>query len=72
MNRKPLKMNTRENLTAHAFLIPFYLGLIFFFLVPLFNSLRMSFSDVSVGIDGYTYKWVGFDQYYDVSKNEKC
>lgn len=65
MNRKPLKMNTRENLTAHAFLIPFYLGLIFFFIIPLFNSLRMSFSDVSVGISGYTYKWIGLDQYYD-------
>ena len=65
MNKKPLKMNTRENLTAHAFLIPFYLGLIFFFIIPLFNSLRMSFSDVSVGISGYTYKWMGLEQYKD-------
>ena len=61
--KKILSLRGRENLTAHMFLIPFYLGLIFFFLTPLIESIKMSFANVSVTLEGYHYEYVGFENY---------
>lgn len=60
---RDLKLNTRTSLTAHAFLIPFYIGIIVFFLVPLVNSLIMSFSNVIVTDNGYKYDFIKFQNY---------
>ena len=60
---RDLKLNTRTSLTAHAFLIPFYIGIIVFFLVPLVNSLFMSFSNVIVTDNGYKYDFIKFQNY---------
>lgn len=56
-------MAGRKALEAQIFLIPFYLGLWFFFLLPLFQSVRMSFSDVSVYPGGYKFDFIGFGNY---------
>lgn len=61
--KRTLTLRGRENLTAHLFLIPFYLGLIFFFLTPLIESIKMSFADVSVTMDNYHYNYVGFNNF---------
>lgn len=60
---KDLKLTTKTSLTAHAFLIPFYIGIIVFFLIPLVNSLLMSFSNVRVTDNGYAYDFIKFDNY---------
>lgn len=61
MNKKhDLKLKTQASVTAHLFLIPFYIGLLVFFLGPLINSLVMSFSEVSVTDLGYKYDYVKF------------
>lgn len=61
--RHNLTMKTKSSLTAHAFLIPFYIGIIVFFIGPLVNSVVMSFSNVSLGDAGFEYEFVGFSNY---------
>ena len=53
----------KRALTAQIFLIPFYLGLWFFFLTPVTQSIRMSFSSVSVDVGGYVFDWIGIENY---------
>ena len=60
---RTLSLRGRENLTAHMFLIPFYLGLIFFFLSPLVESIKMSFANVSITLDGYHYEYIGLENF---------
>lgn len=64
-NRLNASLKTKKAWTAQVFLLPFYLGFIIFFLYPAIDSVRMSFSDVSIGIDGYSMKNIGFDNYYN-------
>ena len=61
--KKPLKLATQSALTAHAFLIPFYLGVLFFFLIPLVHSFEMSIAKVSVTDAGYRYAFNGWSNY---------
>ena len=55
----------RQNaLTRNCSFCLFYLGFIFFFLTPMIQSIRMSFSLVSVDSDtGYAMSSVGFSNY---------
>ncbi len=61
--KKDLKLTTKNALTAHVFLIPFYIGAIVFFIGPLISSAVMSFSNVSVAETGYKYDFVSFSNY---------
>lgn len=64
MKRKQLSLSARSAWTAQLFILPFYLGFWFFFLSPLIESLKMSFSNVSVDVaSGYNFKYIGFDNY---------
>lgn len=64
MMRKRLSLSAKNALTAQLFILPFYLGFIFFFLTPMIQSIRMSFSLVSVDSDtGYAMSSVGFSNY---------
>ena len=64
MKRKPMSLATRSAWTAQIFILPFYLGFWFFFLSPLIQSVRMSFSSVSVDTStGYVLQNIGFDNY---------
>lgn len=49
-----------------AFAVPFCIGFVFFFLMPLLQSFIFSFSDVSVDIGGYKTDFVGFQNIYDI------
>ncbi len=55
---KKLTLRARTSITAHTFLIPFYIGLYVFFIMPLINSLIMSFSEVSLQNNSYVYEFV--------------
>lgn len=62
MKRKSrLSMASRDAWTARAFLLPFYLGVIFFFLRPIIQSLTFVFSNVEVNVGGYETSWTGID-----------
>lgn len=64
MKRKPMSLATRSAWTAQIFILPFYLGFWFFFLSPLIQSVKMSFSSVSVDTStGYVLQNIGFDNY---------
>lgn len=61
--KRKLKLATQTSITAHLFLIPFYIGLIVFFIGPLIKSAVMSFSNVSLTDDGFAYEFVKFDNF---------
>ncbi len=62
--RKTLSLSARSAWTSQLFILPFYIGFFFFFLYPLIESIRMSFSSVSIDNSaGYDLKSVGFENY---------
>jgi ABC-type sugar transport system permease subunit len=64
MKRKQMSLSTKSAWTAQLFILPFYLGFLFFFFSPLLESLRMSFSNVAVDPSiGYQLTDVGFANY---------
>lgn len=70
MKRKWLSLTARHNLKGIYFLIPFYLGFLFFYLKPIASSIIFSFSDVSVDLSGYKVSFCGFDNYAYVLKSD--
>ena len=47
---------------AYVFVLPFILGLLMFFVYPLYTSLRLSFSELTK-IAGWEMEWLGLDHY---------
>jgi len=62
-NKSKLSLTTKENLKGILFLIPFYLGLVFFYIKPIIQSILFSFNKVTVDIGGYTMEFVGWENY---------
>lgn len=58
------KLSRRDALIGRMFCLPFYLGLIFFFIGPIVQSIRFSFSDVSLATGHYVLDWVGLGNYH--------
>ena len=61
--RKMTAIAVRNAKNGYMFLLPFLLGFILFLVVPLFTSLRMSFSEVGFSLDGFTMTSVGLANY---------
>ena len=63
--KKPSKLSVtqRHNLKGLYFMIPFFLGILFFYVEPIISSLTFAFSKVKVDLDGYTTKFIGFDNF---------
>lgn len=53
------------------FILPWILGLIMFFFIPLVQSIIYSFSSVTIKEDGVNMKWVGFENYIEIIKRDK-
>lgn len=64
---KIMKLNNarRNAIIGYIFIAPFIIGFLAFMVVPLFESLRMSFSDVIIGIGngGFKMEWAGLANY---------
>lgn len=60
--KKPKTMAHKNAITGYLFILPFIIGFIAFMMVPLFQSLRMAFSDVGFK-NGMVYKFVGLDNF---------
>ncbi len=63
MKKRTVGLTKRRALYGYIFILPFILGFIFFMLKPLFQSLSMSFSTISVGPNGFQSSWCGLDNY---------
>lgn len=68
--RSPVKRQTtvigerrRSAWTGRLFLLPWALGALLFFLLPLGQSLLFSFQNVRLGEGGYTATWAGLEHY---------
>lgn len=64
-NRFRMSLSAKNAWTGRAFVLPFYIGFIFFFLSPLIQSIRFSFSSVTISSEGYQTEWVGWKNYID-------
>ncbi|MBO9597299.1 MAG: sugar ABC transporter permease [Cohnella sp.] len=64
MKLKPRTFQQRKAITGMIFLIPWALGFIFFFLVPIFNSILYSFNDLKATDTGYKLDYEGADNYH--------
>lgn len=61
-----LSVADKHNMKGLLFLIPFFLGIIFFYIEPIFQSIQFSFSDVSVSTSGYKTTFVGLKYYKEI------
>ena len=48
---------------GYVFVLPWVIGFLLFFLVPIVNSLIYTFNDVKLSANGFTMNWVGFSNY---------
>lgn len=63
--KRKMTLATKNAIAGYLFILPFIIGLLAFMLVPLFQSFRMSFSEVIVdpSAGGFTMNFVGLRQY---------
>ena len=54
MKKTKLSLNGRRALYGYLFIMPFIIGFIFFMVKPLFGSLRMALSQVTISTQGFT------------------
>lgn len=71
--KKPIKINQltirqKESMKALVFFIPLIIGLITFFIIPVFKSFLFSISDVTSGGNGYQIDIKDFSAYYRAMK----
>lgn len=63
--KKQKDLQAKKAITGYLFISPFIIGFIAFMIVPLIESLRMSFSNVVVGIGngGFLLEFIGLSNY---------
>lgn len=63
MRKRKIGLTKRRALYGYIFILPFIIGFVFFMLKPLYQSLMMSFSTISVGPNGFQSIWSGWENY---------
>lgn len=66
--RKPKKKKSlafKNAVAGYLFIAPFILGFVLFMAIPLFQSLMMSFNDVTPGVGGFTMTFQGIKNFKD-------
>jgi ABC-type sugar transport system permease subunit len=68
--KKQKNLQTRKAITGYLFILPFIIGFVSFMVVPLLESLRMSFSNVVIGVGngGFVMEFIGFANYIKAFK----
>ncbi len=63
--KKQKNLQNRKAITGYLFISPFIIGFIAFMVVPLLESLRMSFSNVVIGVGngGFVMEYIGLANY---------
>jgi len=65
--KRGLTMATKNAISGYVFIAPFILGFIAFLAYPLYQTVRMAFSTVTLDLDNHTfvYEWVGLANLYE-------
>jgi len=63
LNGKRLTMAQKKGIAGFLFLLPLIIGLIMLFILPLIDSLRFSFSQLTVTDAGFDLTFVGWDNF---------
>lgn len=63
--RKKKTLAFKNAVAGYLFIAPFILGFILFMIVPLGQSLMMTFNEVDLGTGGFVMKWIGIKNYKD-------
>lgn len=63
MKKAGMTLEKRNALHGRIFVIPFVVGFIFFFLYPLIQCVRLSFSNVSIATGGYDTEFIKFENF---------
>lgn len=68
--KKQKNLQARKAITGYLFILPFIIGFVSFMVVPLLESLRMSFSNVVIGVGngGFLMEFTGFSNYIKAFK----
>ncbi len=66
MVKKPKGIEELKSRYGFMFILPWIIGLIMFFFVPLIQSIIYSFSSVVTTADGVKSTWVGFENYRSI------
>lgn len=69
-NKKKLTLLTRNDLTGWLFVLPFVLGFIFFFLIPMFESIKYTVNKVTVTETGLAFEPIGWENYRFIFKED--
>ncbi|MDF2588031.1 MAG: hypothetical protein K0S41_1872 [Anaerocolumna sp.] len=64
--RKPKSLAYKNAVAGYLFITPFIIGFLAFLVLPLFESLRMSFSNVKIGQGGFDMIFAGLTNYNKV------
>lgn len=62
-NRFKLSLTGRKAMHGRMFILPWLIGFIAFFAIPLVQSLFYTFNKISIEADGLVFTWVGIDNY---------
>lgn len=63
MKKLRIGLVTRRELKGYIFLIPWLIGVVFFFAVPLVQSAWYSFHEVRITSQGLKMSWIGWENY---------
>ncbi len=66
--RGGISYEQRQGFVGFMFVLPWFMGFLFFFLQPLLMSLNFSFSEISM-FNNYATTWAGTQNYLDALKN---
>ena len=61
--RRGLSLTRKKSLYGYLFVLPWIIGFLFFFMVPIFTTLSFSFNDIEA--NGLKMTFVGFQNYID-------
>ncbi|MFW5787901.1 MAG: carbohydrate ABC transporter permease, partial [Halanaerobiales bacterium] len=61
-----LSLKQRKSLGGYLFIIPFFLGFVFFFLYPFLQSITFSLNDLEVSSAGYELNFIKFANYHHI------
>ena len=65
--KKSLKdFSQRRRMYGRMFILPWEIGFVIFFMIPLIQSLTFVFSKVDIGEYNFSTTWVGFDNLYRI------
>ena len=66
LTKRKSKLANREGMIGIVFMIPWVIGFIYFFAMPLVTSIIYSFNTVSFGNEGLVFEFVGLNNYKEL------